>query len=131
MSLTVVGGRAGVLVSGGTLFLALDDLYPECRAFTRPHPRMRPFACIQDGGCHLGLNGLCMETLARRLSRLFTGHADVVAIVVHWALADASQWGVAFDRALSAPRVRPLRPAYLRHYLANGAPFPVSPDLFA
>ncbi len=122
---------AGVLVSGRTLLLPLDTLYPECRVLTHQHPQIRPFACIQDGGCHLGMNTRCMETVARRLDRLFTAHPELEVVLLHWQLRDGSSWGTAFDRRLSAPRVARLRPAYLEHYRAAGVPFAVPPELLA
>ncbi len=120
----------GVLLSGRTLLLPLDALYPECGVLTAAHPQVRPFACIQDNGCHLGMNTRCMETLARRLDRLFAAHPALELVLVHWSLPDSSCWGVAFDRRLSAPRVARIRPSYLSHYLRTGAPFAVPPELF-
>ena len=119
----------GALVSRRTLLLPLDALYPECGVLTAPHPRIRPLACLQASGCHLGMNASCMETLARRLDKLFAAHPALELVLLHWTLPDGS-WGVAFDRRLSATRVSRIRPSYLSHYLRTGAPFAVPPELF-
>ncbi len=122
---------SGVLVSGRTLFLPLDALYPECAALRQGHPRIRTLACLEDAGCHLGMNARCMETLAHRLGRLFDALPALEVVVAHWQLEEGELRGARFDRALSAPRVVRLRPAYLRHYLARGERFPVPWELFA
>ncbi len=120
----------GALVSGRTLLLPLDGLYPECPVLTQGHPQIKPFACIQDSGCHLGMNARCMETLARRLDRLFTAHPALESVLLHWRLRDGTCWGIAFDRQLSTPRVSRVRPSYLSHYLRAGTPFQVPPEVF-
>jgi hypothetical protein len=119
--------RTGALVAGKTLFLPLDALYPECRVFTRPCPQIRPLACVEDNGCHLGLGVRCMESLARRLGRLFDAERALEVVLLHWQLPGGEHRGVAFDRAFSAPRVAPLRASVLRHYLTLGVGY-VLPD---
>ena len=126
----MLDSSVGSLVAERTLLLPLDALYPECRLLTHGHPQVRPFACIQDNGCHLGMNVRCMETLARRLDRLFSAHPGLELVLLHWQLHDGAGWGIAFGRQLSTPRVARLRPSYLSHYLRMGAPFAVPPELF-
>ncbi len=123
--------RMGRLLSGRTLLLPLEALFPECPPLIRPHPRLRPFACLRDGGCHLGQNTRCMETLARRLGRLFERHARLEQVLLHWEEPGGATWGVAFDRAFGNPRVARLRGAYLEHYLAAGEPFLVPDEVLA
>ncbi len=107
-------------MGGRTLFLPLAALYPECQILTRQHPAIRPLACIEDGGCHLGVNARCTEALARRTGRLFDHLPGLEYILVHWPLEDAGHRGIAFDRSLSAPRVQKLRAGALLRYLAEG-----------
>lgn len=121
-------GRTGVLVGGRTLFLAIDALYPECSVFTREHPNLRPLTCIENGGCHLGLSARCMETLARRLGRLFDEHERLDRVVLYWRTGGETL-GAAFDRRFSPPRVRRIRTAVLGHYLRTGEPLDIPASL--
>ncbi len=120
---------SGVLVSGRTLFLPLGALYPECDLLRQGHPRIPPLACLQDGGCHLGVSTRCMETLARRLGRLFEAHPALELVVLHWTRAGGEPWGTRFDRAFSPPTVARLRAASLRYYLLHGQRFPIPREL--
>lgn len=113
------------------LFLPLEALYPECRILTREHPQLRSLSCIEDGGCHLGLNARCMEALARRLGRLFVGHATLERVVLYWEVGCGEFRGATFDRSFSSPRVRRVRAGALRHYLAAGEPFEIPRALLA
>lgn len=93
------------------------------------HPRIRPLACLEDAGCHLGMNTRCMELLVRRLGRIFDAHPALEAVVAHWQGKNGEHWGTHFDRALLAPRVTRLRTPALRYYLAAGARFPIPGEL--
>jgi hypothetical protein len=122
---------AGSLVGGKILFLPLGALYPECGILRGGHPLIRPLACLEDAGCHLGVSATCMATLARRVGRLFDAHPALEVVLLYWALPTGELRGTRFDRAFSPPRVSRLRRASLHYYLQIGQRYPVVPELLA
>lgn len=101
-----------------TLLVELADVYPEGTVPGRRDPN--PFADARD------VRGV--ESLSRRIARIFEKLSSVQHVLVHWAPPDGVALGFAIDRAFSvAPRVRRIDRAALARHMARAQPFVLDP----
>ena len=97
-----------LVLSGRNAFFRLKDVLPECFLYRESSPGIDPLICLDSNVCHVGKN--CMETLVRRLSKLFEGFKNFELVVLYFKSNSGSlKMGIFFSN-LKDFEVRTMNP---------------------
>jgi hypothetical protein len=95
-----IQGRSG----RATLFMKLNDLFPECQFLISDEPQLYPLSCLERDSCPRNQN--CMEKLVVRIRYVFDTFGDVQNVLLyfrHQDRPDSHRAGV-FYRDMEEPR---------------------------
>lgn len=70
-----------LVVSKKTLFIKLQDVYPECWQLILGEPQLHPLICLK-GDCHRSAN--CMEKLANRVKYIFDQFSEAELLILYF-----------------------------------------------
>ncbi len=87
-----------------TLFMKLNDLYPECQFLIEGAPQLSPLFCLKS---HCPRNQACMEKLANRVKYVFDTFPDTELLLLYFRYVDkpGSQRAGVFWRDMREPRI--------------------------
>jgi hypothetical protein len=86
------------------MIIDLDDLFPECKRFTKDTKLTRLSCWTNPGSCHVGVFNTDMSVLVERAYRIFHAMPSLDLMVLHWKAPHPTkprftrQWGLVIDR---------------------------------
>lgn len=87
-----------------SMLIALDELFPECKALTKDTELSRLSCWTLPGSCHRGSFTTCMTSVVDRAYKIFAGMPELHLIILHWegshkkAPDKLRRWGLIVER---------------------------------